>query len=115
VVVAVATADRAGGGTGGRLDLRLFVNKALPAFQLWKDDETESDCHDLITAAFAEHLVAVRQADERGSRAERKENERGILQEILLKHATRVERVREWTERTGKSERAFYRRLAEMQ
>jgi hypothetical protein len=100
---------------GCRFDLRLFFNKALPDFQQWKDDETESDWRDLVTASIEEHLVAVRHADERPSRAERKRDEHALLQEILRGHETREERVRAWTERTGKSERAFYRRLAEMQ
>jgi len=100
---------------GCRFDLRLFVNKALPDYQQWKDDETESDWRDLVTASIEEHLVAVRHADERPSRADRKQDEHSLLQEILREHESREERVRVWTERTGKSERAFYRRLAEMQ
>jgi hypothetical protein len=98
-----------------RFDLRLFVNKALPDFQQWKDDETESDWRDLVTASIEEHLVAVRHADGRPSRAERKQEEHALLRGILQEHEDRQERVRVWTERTGKSERAFYRRLAEMQ
>jgi hypothetical protein len=100
---------------GCRFDLRLFVNKALPDYQQWKDDEAESDWRDLVTASIEEHLVSVRHADERPSRAERKQDEHALLREILGEHETREERVRAWTERTGKSERAFYRRLAEMQ
>jgi hypothetical protein len=100
---------------GCRFDLRLFVNKALPSYQQWKDDETESDWRDLVTASIEEHLVAVRHVDERPSRADRKHDEHALLREILRNHDTREERVRVWTERTGKSERAFYRRLAEMQ
>lgn len=98
-----------------RFDLRLFVNKALPDFQQWKDDETESDWRDLVTASIEEHLVAVRHSDGRPSRAERKQEEHVLLRDILREHEDRQERVRVWTERTGKSERAFYRRLAEMQ
>jgi hypothetical protein len=100
---------------GCRFDLRLFVNKALPDYQQWKDDEAESDWRDLVTASIEEHLVSVRHADERPSRAERKQDEHSLLREILGEHESREERVRAWTERTGKSERAFYRRLAEMQ
>lgn len=37
-----------------------------------------------------------------------------MLREILREHETREERVRVWNERTGKSERAFCRRLAEL-
>ena len=100
---------------GCRFDLRLFVNKALPDYQQWKDDETESDWRDLVTASIEEHLVAVRHADERPSRTERKQDEHALLREILREQPSREERLRVWTERTGKSERAFYRRLAEMQ
>ena len=100
---------------GCRFDLRLFVNKALPDFKQSKDDEADSDWRDLVTASIEEHLVSVRHADERPSRAERKQDEHTLLREILGEHEGREERVRAWTERTGKSERAFYRRLAEMQ
>jgi hypothetical protein len=99
---------------GCRFDLRLFVNKAIPDYVRWKDDETESDWHDLVTASIEEQLVAVRHPDERPSRADRKQEEHTILREILRAHPTREERVRAWSERTGKSERAFYRRLAEL-
>jgi hypothetical protein len=100
---------------GCRFDLRLYVNKALPDYQQWKDEETESDWRDLVTASIEEHLVCVRHADERPSRAERKQDEQAMVREILRMHETREERVRVWIEKTGKSERAFYRRLAEMQ
>ena len=54
-------------------------------------------------------------ADERPSRAERKQDEHALLREILADHESREPRVSAWSERTGKPERAFYRRLAEMQ
>jgi hypothetical protein len=101
---------------GCRFDLRLFFNKALPDFVQWKDDETESDWRDLVTASIEEHLVAVRHEDEgRPTRADRKDAEHDLVREIVRHHATRPERIRAWIERTGKSERAFYRRLAELQ
>ncbi len=96
-------------------DLRLLVNKAFPDYQQWKDGEAESDWRDLITASIEEHLAAVRHSEEPPvSREARKDEERSILQEIIRDHPTRNERVRAWIQRTGKSERAFYRRLAEM-
>jgi hypothetical protein len=96
-------------------DLRLLVNKAFPDYQQWKDDETESHWRDLITASIEEHLVAVRHAVEPPvSREARKAEEQSIVQEIVRDHPSRDERVRAWIKRTGKSERAFYRRLAEM-
>jgi hypothetical protein len=96
-------------------DLRLLVNKAFPDYQQWKDGEAECDWRDLVTASIEEHLVAVRHAGETPvSREARKEEERAIVQEIVLSHESRDERVQAWIERTGKSQRAFYRRLAEM-
>jgi hypothetical protein len=96
-------------------DLRLLVNKAYPDYQQWKDGEAESDWRDLITASIEEHLVAVRHPDEAPeSREARMEEERSIAEAIVRDHVSRDERVRAWIERTGKSERAFYRRLAEM-
>jgi hypothetical protein len=100
---------------GCPFDLRLLVNKAFPDYQQWKDGEAESDWRDLITASIEEHLVAVRHsADLPVSREARKDEERAIVQEIVQNHPARDERVRVWIERTGKSERTFYRRLAEM-
>src|SRR5581483_11721154 len=40
---------------GCRFDLRLFFDKALPLYQQWKDDETESDWRDLVSAGVEEH------------------------------------------------------------
>jgi hypothetical protein len=99
---------------GLRFDLRLFVDKALPAFQQWRDEETESNWRDLVTASIEEHLVAIRHPEGRGTRAERKEEEHAIVQAILEEHPGRDARIRAWAQRTGKSERAFYRRLAEL-
>jgi hypothetical protein len=96
-------------------DLRLLVDKAFPDYQQWKDGEAESDWRDLVTAGIEEHLVAARYAGEPPvSREARKEEEHTIIQKIVRDHASRDERVRAWVERTGKSARAFYRRLAEL-
>ncbi len=98
-----------------RFDLRLFLDKALPDYQQVKDGEAESDWRDLIAASIEEHLVEVRHDGEGApSRVARKEEEYRVLREILQDYATREERVDAWTRRTGKSERAFYRRLAEI-
>jgi hypothetical protein len=94
---------------GCRFDLRLFVNKALPDYVQWKDDETESDWRDLVAAAVEEHLVEARQGEERPSRAERKDGEHALLREILREYPTREARVQAWADRTGKSERAYLR------
>jgi hypothetical protein len=96
-------------------DLRLLVNNAIPDYQQWKDGESESNWRDLITASIEQHLVAVRHPDLHPvTREERKGEEHAILREIDSSYPSRDDRVRVWIERTGKSERAFYRRLAEL-
>lgn len=100
--------------TGCRFDLRLFINKALPDYQQWKDGETESDWRDLVSASIEEHLVAIRHPAGPLSREERKDDEHAIVREIVRDYATPREQVEAWIERTGKSARAFYRRLAEI-
>jgi hypothetical protein len=100
---------------GCRFDLRLLMNKALPDYQQVKDGEAESDWRDLVTASIEEQLVEVRHGqDPPVSRAARLEEEQAVVREILREHATRQDQVQAWVERTGKSERAFYRRRAEM-
>ena len=98
-----------------RFDLRLLFNKALPDYLQWKDGEAETDWRDLVTASIEEHLVALRHTDEPPvSREARLDEERAIVREIVLAHPTRVAQVQAWTQRTGKSDRAFYRRKAEI-
>ena len=43
-----------------------------------------------------------------------KEDEHQILRDILASHSTKAERIAAWQEQTGKSERAYYRRLKEI-
>jgi hypothetical protein len=100
---------------GCHFDLRLFLDKALPCYQQVKDGEAESDWRDLVAASIEEHLAALRH-DPVGaeSRAARKAEDHEVLRQILRDYTTRAERVEQWVRRTGKSERAYYRRLAEV-
>ena len=96
-------------------DLRLLVNKSFSDYQQWKDGEAESDWRNLISSSIEEHLVAVRHSpDVPVSREARKDEEHTLVREIVLAHPSRDGRVRAWIERMGKSERAFYRRPAEI-
>ena len=66
-------------------------------------------------ASIEEHLIEVRHSPEGPvSREAQKQEEHAIIRELQGRYATREERVEEWTRRTGKSERAFYRRRAEL-
>jgi hypothetical protein len=100
---------------GCRFDLRVLFDKAYQDYQQWRDNETESDWRDLVVASIEECLVTIRQPGFRPlSREARLEEERAVVRELLRQHDSRKEQVNAWTRRTGNSERAFYRRLAEI-
>jgi hypothetical protein len=95
------------------LDIRLLVN-SFPVYLQWQ--EGDSGCHwkDLV-AALVRERPTVFQADVAiGSRAARKAQELAIAREIQGTTTDREERRRLWEERTGKSEKALYRRLADL-
>jgi len=95
-------------------DLRLFVDKALPLYQQWADGEAECDWRELVTSCVGENPAEALHGDGRLSRAERKAGEQEVVEQILEEFQTRAARSEAWRLRTGKSERAFYRRLAEL-
>ncbi|MCY2928016.1 MAG: hypothetical protein NTV86_00700 [Planctomycetota bacterium] len=98
-----------------RLDMRLLVDKALPDYCLWRDDKTESHWRDLVRATMEERLVELQDTSaEHLSRFAQKQAELQIVREIRDAYETREERAAAWKARTGKSERAFYRRLKEL-
>jgi alkylated DNA repair dioxygenase AlkB len=100
---------------GCRFDLRLLLDKAFPDYVQCQDGETESGWQHLVSATVREHLYEVQGGDlDPGPRQKRLEEDRAVVQEILRRHATREERIRAWEASTGRSERAFYRRLAEL-
>jgi hypothetical protein len=96
---------------GRRFDLRLLVAKALPVFLHWKKRETESHWRDLVSASAEEQLVAVREETGPLTRAGRIAEERAVALAILQQYPARAGQLRAWVERTGRSGRAYYRRL----
>ncbi len=96
------------------LDLRLLVN-ALQDYLLW--EEGDSVCHwfDLVAARLRERPTFFRVAvDVATGRADIKRRDQLIAREIMELTANRDERMRLWAARTGKSEKALYRRMAEI-
>ena len=98
-----------------RFDMRLLTNKGFPLYQQWRDNETETDWCNLVTAAIEESLSPCLAPEEKlTSRADRIEGDRSVARKILKAYSKRKDRLRAWTEQTGKSERAFYRRWQEI-
>jgi hypothetical protein len=89
------------------LDMRLLVNGLADRLQ-HEAGETECHWHDLLRCRLLERAVPAKE-----SREARKLREQEIAREI--KDLPREERLRAWQERTGKSEPALYRRLAELE
>lgn len=100
---------------GCHLDLRLLVDKAFPDYLQYQNGDTETHWKDLIRTTLEERLVELRYAaPAKGGRKEAKKQEQGLVRELLTQHQTKEDRIAAWQAETGKSERAFYRRLDEI-
>jgi AraC-like DNA-binding protein len=97
-----------------RLDMRLLVDKAFPDYIQHRAGQTEVHWKDLVTATLEEQLVELKHTARPHSRQEQKQDEQDIVRGIISTHKTHEERVAAWQHETGKSERAFYRRLQEL-
>lgn len=80
-------------------------------YQLWQDDESETHWRVLVTSAIQERATVLHHELPPAGRADRVQAERAIAQQIAEQHANREDRLKAWRAQTGKSERAFYRRL----
>ena len=98
-----------------RLDLRLLVDKAFRDHLQHRNGQAETHWKDLIRATLDEQLISLHytQAAPK-TRQATKEAEHAIIRGILTEHSDLVDRVDAWMSLTGKSERAYYRRAAEI-
>ncbi len=95
---------------GRRLDLRLLFHGLLDRIQ-WRRGEATSHWRDLVASMVSQQP---RNAEESLTRAARKSQEQGLIAEICQGTDDRHEQIRIWMEKTGKSGKAFYRRLKEI-
>lgn len=102
---------------GCRLDLRLLVDKAFPDYWQWRQGFTETDWQDLVSVTLGGQLIELRHPRRARpvSREQLKRAEQMIVRALLEEFPTPEERVAAWEEQTGKSRRAFYRRLQEVE
>ena len=98
-----------------KLEIRMLVDKSFPDYLQHREGHSEAHWKDLIRSMLAEQTVPlIHTQAESGSRKDTKQIEHEIIRQIIAKVPDRIKRVEAWTEQTGKSERAFYRRLKEM-
>jgi hypothetical protein len=95
------------------LDMRLLLTSFNVRLQ-WEEGDAACHWKDLVAARLRERATASQNRVEIGSREARKQREHEIVAEILAASPHREERVRMWKDRTGKSQAAWYRRLAEL-
>ena len=98
-----------------RLDMRLLVDKALPDFTQWRNGDTEADWRDLVTATIEEQVTELKHAlrSRPQTRQEKTESEEELVRTLMTEFSNDRKRMLvAWRERTtGKSDRAFDRRL----
>jgi hypothetical protein len=93
------------------LDMRLLVNSFRDYIQ-WRECDSGVHWRDLVATRLRERPAFFREAVAVGSRATRKADELEFAREI--QGLGRQARLDAWAARTGKSEKALYRRLAEL-
>ena len=97
-----------------RPDMRNLVDKAFPDYLQCRTKMAETHWKDLIRTTLEEQLVELKHTPELVSRDATKRREQIIARSISNEYPDRVSRLMKWQEVTGKSERAFYRRLEEI-
>lgn len=99
---------------GCDLDLRLLLDKAFPDYVQYRNGQTESHWKDLLSTTLLEELIDLKHPLRRLGRADRKAAEQQIVRELVARYPSRPDQLVAWREQTGKSDRAFYRRLEEL-
>ena len=99
---------------GVRPSMRLFLDKALGDFRLWRSGRSESHWHDLLHAGVQQSVVPQEHELRDITRTEQIEAERCLVRDIVIAHTSREDRLKAWSARTGKGQSSFYRRMEEL-
>jgi hypothetical protein len=98
---------------GVRPSVRLFVDKAIPDFRLWRAGNSESDWTDLVRSSVRQMVIPQLHGLRDLTRKDQIASERNIALSIAAAFDDRESRLTAWHDRTGKGKSAFYRRLNE--
>jgi hypothetical protein len=94
-------------------EMRLLVNSFKDRIQ-WEEGHAVCHWRDLVAARLQERVTGSQDAVPGRRRALRKREEHKVVAEILAASQDRLDQMRMWAERTGKSQAAWYRRRAEV-
>jgi hypothetical protein len=101
------------------LDLRVLFEKSLPDYLAWREHKTAAHWKDLVTTTLEGQVRALLYTPpggltKVGVRQATKEEEWEIVRDILKDYTKRKDRIWAWQQRTGKCEKTFDRRWAEV-
>jgi hypothetical protein len=97
-----------------RLDMRNLVDKAYPDYLQHRSNQTDTHWKDLVRSSLEEQLIALQHSPEKDTREGTKMKEQILVRTLMTDCQEREDRIQRWHKLTGKSERAFYRRLQEL-
>jgi len=100
-------------GLNRAMDLRLMLNGFQDYLQ-WRDCQAGCHWRDLVATRVKERPIGLEEVKTYTERDAQKAAELAVARELETTKLSRAERTRLWQERTGKSEPALYRRLAEL-
>lgn len=100
---------------GIRPSVRLFIDKAIADYRLWKDENSESHWHDLVRSSVRQLVIPQQHGLRDMTRKDQIAAERKLVADICAAYCNREARLRAWKENTGKSQSAFYRRFQELE
>lgn len=92
------------------LDMRMLIHGFQDCLQ-YEAGHSETSWEDMVDSRLKEQVTMPEHAESRGERLAR---EQAVAAEISRMKVSRHERERLWREKTGRSNRAYYRRMEEL-
>lgn len=94
--------------------LRIFVDKAIGDYKLWKGGRTELHWQDLVSSTVQAAAVPPNHEPRDISRISTMDRERRVALDIIRSGFVGEAAIEQWTQRTGKVRDAYYRRRREL-
>lgn len=98
-----------------RPTIRMFVDKALKDYTLWKMGKTETHWQDLVISSLEQQVVELTMDTNDLSKTEEIEAQMRLALQIHQTIETKEERITVWFDQTGKSQPTYYRRIQALQ
>ena len=100
---------------GVRPSVRLFIDKALHDYRLWRARNSESHWHDLVRSGVRQMVVPQEVALRDMTLQDQLAAERQVVLNICEAYSKGDDQQKAWEVQTGKAKSSFYRRKKELQ